>query len=833
MKPAGPPPRALAAACLVSAALFAFQLAFTRLVSYKLFYHFVFLAISLSMLGLGAAGSALAVRGATASQDAGELDRRLRLWLAWLLASTPFAFLWIANPPFEAGRGELMIKFLGWRALGYLLWCAPPMLWLNFCGGIVLTSLFARHSAQMGRLYAADLLGAGAGALACTAAMKWGSPPLAFLGGALLIAPAWLLYARAATGPGAWQSRALAGLAVGLAALATLGPPELRSFDSRGVQVLSAQAREPQPGRARPRGPKLLKSEWNHLIRTDHFPGNYRLDGEASTRTARWQGPEAARAEITPVYAIAAPRPVVGIIGVGGGKQVAGARAAGAASILAIDINPTLLRWVAVDDAERNGGLFLAPEIMIREGDGRSLVRAERERFDVLVMHAIDTYAATAAGAYALSENFLYTVEAFEDYWRALRPEGVMSISRWLFYPPRENLRLFATALRALEQLGVADPLAHLAVIAPLEHYETLGTRRVWGDLLFSKAPLDAERLARLEADVKARGWSLIYAPDRTIDNPFYSYARAADRAEFQRSYPYLISPVSDAQPYLFQFYDPFRANSWKSERDWSVSGVYQSSATTLLTTLALCSALAALLILAPLRARRGAAPGAARYGSGPSAALRPVHALYFAGLGVGFMAFEVPLVQLLTLHLGHPTYGFAVALVALLVSTGIGSLLSERLRPRPQPLCAVLALGLAAAALGALPLVHATLDWPAPARFALALALVAALGVPLGMPLASGVRRLGAGAAPAPAPETPPATVEAPRAAEAAASASAERRVAWAWAINGAASVVGSCLVMLVMVFLGSTTSLLGAALCYALAAMVAHGLPAEPAAA
>jgi hypothetical protein len=819
---AKPPPRAFAAAFLVSAALFADQLAFTRLVSYKLFYHFVFLAISLSLLGLGAAGSLLAARSheRVGSADP-DLDARLRLWLAWLLAATPFAFLWIANPPFEPARGELLIKFLGWRAIAYLIWCAPPMIFLNFCGGMVLTSLFARYSASMGRVYAADLLGAGAGALACTAAMKWGSPPLAFLGSAALVAPAWLAYSRAAGAEAALVPRAAAALAVGLSALALLGPPEYRSFDSRGVQVLARAASEGEAAREasgsgarhaqRPRGPKLIKSEWNHLIRTDHFPGNYRLDGEASTRTTRWDGPDAARGEITPVYAIAPPHPDVAILGVGGGKQVAGARAAGAGSILAIEINPTLLRWVAHDDAEPNGGLFLSPEIQILEADGRSAVRAERERFDVIVMHAIDTYAATAAGAYSLSENFLYTAEAFEDYWRALRPAGAMSISRWLFYPPRENLRLFATATLMLEREGVADPLAHIAVIAPLARYEELGDKRVWGDLIVSKAPFDRERLARLEADVARRGWSFAYAPGRDGDNPFYGYARAADRAAFQRDYPYLISPVTDAKPYLFQFYDPFRSNSWERASDWSTAGVYQSSATTLLTALGLCTALAALLILAPLRAHR-AAPGAR-----PDAPFQPAHALYFAGLGVGFMAFEVPLVQILTLQLGHPTYGFAVVLVALLVSSGIGSLLSQRLRASPVALCAGLAAALVAVALGALPLVHATLDAPTATRFSVALTLTTALGIPLGMPLATGVRHLGAseGDATAHAERTP----------------NTERRIAWAWAVNGAASVVGSCLVMLAMVFLGSTTALLGAALCYALAAAAARALPSEAA--
>lgn len=163
-------------------------------------------------------------------------------------------------------------------------------------------------------------------------------------------------------------------------------------------------------------------------------------------------------------------------------------------------------------------------------------------------------------------------------------------------------------------------------------------------------------------------------------------------------------------------------------------------------------------------------------------------------------MAFEVPIIQILSLYLGHPTYGFSVVLVALLVSSGIGSFLVERLHFRKWIACAVVAVLLSLAAVSIFPLVHGTLDFPDLVRFALAIIVVGACGVPMGMPLALGVRELGR---------------------------QDRRSVAWAWGINGAASVVGSGLVMIAVVFTGSSVSLVCGIVCYVLAAIAGSTWP------
>jgi spermidine synthase len=774
-----PAPRTYSAVAFVAAALIVLQVSFTRLVSYKLFYHFVFLAIALSLLGLGTAGTYVAVRRKTA-----DLDSVVRRWLSFGALLTPIAFFAMANPPIVS-HTELVVKLLGTDALKYLGWCAVFMVALNLAGGVVLTQAFKTHSEHMGKLYACDLVGAALGCLWSVAFMKYLSPPAAFLSaGALFLC---------ALGPALLESpkpleRAVAAGVGLLAVVATLGvafgPEKYRSFDNF----------ERAPERAALDAYKTNRYEWNHIIRTNQAYGGYVLDGEASTPMIRWDAQQQAAPTYDPSYRIVKPNPRVAIIGFGGGPQVSEARRGKASSITAIDINPTIARWVQDDDRDFNLGLFVAPHIEIVNAEGRHTIRQrQHEKFDIIVMHAIDTYAATAGGAYSLSENFLYTKEAMFDYLRALNPGGVMSFQRWLFNPPRENLRLFATALQAFEDLGYKDPLRHVIMIAPTGNWDALrqGKARIWGYLLISPTPFSDAQVETTRAYLKTLGWTPLYTPGGNENTQFVQYAQSRDRNAFRDMYPYVITPVTDASPYLFQYYSPLSRNAYRVEGDWAVSGIYQSSAITLLTALGVSIVLSLLLIIAPL----GWSSLRAARGGQEVTRLGTREVVYFGCLGVGFMALEVPLTQLLSLYLGHPVYGFSVVLVALLLSSGVGSLLSARLQHPRWKVCALIALLLVVTAIVILPFVHGSIQLPGPVRFGLALVLIAALGLPMGFPLALAVREIGE---------------------------RNEQNVAWAWGVNGAASVVGSCLVMIVMVFLETRFALVLGAVCYGLAALM-----------
>jgi len=307
-----PPKKISAAVSLVAAALILLQISFTRLISYKLFYHFVFLAIALSLLGLGAAGTFVAV-----SRDNGDGDKRMQRWLAVLAGLTPAALLAMANPPFPT-HSELHVKLLGNDALIYLGWCAVFMVALNFAGGVVLTLAFKRYSARMGFLYSCDLVGAGLGCLLAVGLMKYFSPPAAFLFASVLsVAALASLAGRDASSAG----RSLAGVC-GVLSLAVVGaiywaPQQLTGLEDFG--------RSPSDtGSAKPVA--LIKHEWNHIIRTDHSSsGMYVLDGEAATPVVRWDERQQSLGLHDPVYEIVKPEPAVAVIGFGGGLFAAGA----------------------------------------------------------------------------------------------------------------------------------------------------------------------------------------------------------------------------------------------------------------------------------------------------------------------------------------------------------------------------------------------------------------------------------------------------------------------------------------------------------------------------
>jgi predicted membrane-bound spermidine synthase len=742
--------RCAAIAFLVSLALLDAQVTATRLIAYRFFYHFVFFVVSLAQLGLAAAG-AWVYASRRAEWRAADLAR----WLV-ALAALPLVFLacyaWLGPPPnLSFGKVD------GSSAYAYLTALALALVALNFCGGMALTLVFTSRPREMGRLYAADLAGAALGCAASVGLMLAVGPIRAFLGAGLAALVAAALSERMRAG----GALAALGLTAGMLFPGVFDPyvalPEIQK--------------------------RIARFEWNHLARTDAmYAGRYVIDGDASTDVR-----EDLETLPVPEYQLVRRAPDVAVLGVGAGPQLRMALQMDAASVLAIDINPTILRWDQVEDRDANRGIFHDPRVSVELGEARHLLRSTPRDFDLVVMHAIDTWTASAQGAYSLSENFLYTSEAMRDLLGKLRPGGVVSIRRWQFWPPRETLRLFTTVLDALQRAGAARPESQVVVLSPSMNFRS-PELHVWGFVLFSNLPIEDERLARLDAYVAQRGWAYLYRPGSALDTPFSEYARSPDRHAFLASYPYIVSPSSDSNPFFFQFTLPW--STWSGPQAVS-KAVYAQSSQLLLLCLVVTAVLTGVLLGTPLWLRRADVRG--------DRALAPALA-YFAALGVGFMGFELPAIQIMTLFLGHPTYALSVVLAGLLAGAGIGSTWMGRAPLAAGRVAVGVVIGLAlACGAGLLPAVHALIQLPASARLALTAVTVVGLGIPLGMPLVGGVRLLD--------PDRP-------------------ELVAWAWAANGAAAVVGSCLLMVVMVYGGSGAAFGVAAGAYALAAVARRWL-------
>jgi hypothetical protein len=736
---------------LVSVAMLGAQVTVTRLLSYKFYFHFVFLVVSLAQLGIAGAGAWVFVLGKRLNLRPVLTVGLLGITVLVILLLLGYAWL---SPAANVG----MAKINGYTAVPYLAALSLLMVGLYFCAGIVYSSLFSQYRSRFDRLYASDLLGASVGCIASVALMYVVGPPRSFLlcGGLALLASVLVLtHERPERGKAGWW-----------AAVAVLSGILVASWFN--PQLFDPNARY---------GSAVIEYEWNHLARTDRLgPGHYIIDGDASTWVID------AQSEIE--YLLVPANPRIAIIGVGAGPQLKSAVKYAPEYVLAVDINPSIINWSVGKDSEYNGGIFNLPHVVAQIDEGRHAVRSAETSFDLIGMHAVDTYAASAAGAYSLSENYLYTVEAFRDFFAKLSPQGLLATRRWLFYPPRENLRLFTTIAQALRDEGIECPEDHLVVLAPVTDY-TRADLKEWGYILVGRAPLSEQGLATIDQYVADNGWSYLHRPGERLDTPFSEFAHASDPDEFYRGYPYFVEPCYDANPFFFQFVPPFSA--FYAEATASHSVLYNQSTDLLFVTLGIVFLLTLLVLGLPVLLRRKSTASGRGWGAST---------LYFSSLGVGFMAIELALIQIMALFLGHPTYALSIVLLGMLAFAGLGSVIVRRLETgRARRMCLAIGVLAAAGALGLLPLIHGLIAAPFWLRVVVTLLALAAIAVPMGMPMATGIRLVGE---------------------------ENKARVAWAWACNGGAAVVGTNLCMILMVYAGIPAVLLVGAVCYALAYFV-----------
>jgi hypothetical protein len=504
------------------------------------------------------------------------------------------------------------------------------------------------------------------------------------------------------------------------------------------------------------------------------------VDDTGYTTMYRWQGEQTL--DFFRDNVIALPyglkqSPSALVIGPGGGKDVLTALAMGSSRVTAVEVNPLIVRAVDERFAPFTGALYRRPDVELAVDEGRSYVRRSDRRYDVIQASAVFGRMAPAAGAFTLSENNLYTAEAFQDYWDHLQPDGILTISRFIF--ERETLRLVSLGLHLLEAQGVADPAAHLAVIK----------ERGLANFMLKRSPFTPGEIAELRRRAGELEFDVVFLPDRRDGRGVFPRLIASGgSAAFYRDFPYDITPTSDDRPFFYYMFKP--ADFLQLFTFPEKSQFEDRAVLTLRNLLVVVGGFVALFLLLPLLVwRRGG--------------LHQPHAgrrlLYFACLGLGFMFIEIGLLRRFILFLGPPIYSLAVVLCSLLIFSGLGSLLADRVSAGTERR----ALGKALLALllllvfyiYALPYpLQAWMALPVAARCLLAGLLLVPLGLLMGMPLPLGMRlwhRDGSG-------------------------------VPWAWGVNSATSVLGSLLAVVAAMNLGFDRTLLGGGIIYLLALAV-----------
>jgi hypothetical protein len=788
----------LGGTALCSFAALLLELALTRLFSVVLFYHFAFLAISIALLGLGAGGVFAHLKKNWLSRfETRKLVARLCAINAMLV---PFVLVVVLRTPVSLDISKA--NFL--RLTAIYMSSAVPF----FLTGLEFSLIFARQATHVSRLYAADLVG---GALACLAIV----PLLNWLGGPNTVLFTGVCMAAAGM---VWSTEnrprksAFARAACLLLLIAV-------NYSGRLFDIVYAK------GGFRDAA-WVEFARWNAISRVEvDRQGDARavvIDADASTYLMNvdpkknWKGTEWEEHLMSAPPALVnvlRPHGDYAIIGPGGGVDVVRALAAGSPSVTGIEINPiianTIMRGRYADYVYH---LYERPDVHIHVTDGRSFVRNARQQFDVVQMTLVDTWASTAAGAFALSENSLYTVEAFREYFEHLKADGIIAITRWEFQQPREALRVVSVAMQALHELGAANTTGNFIVVSEGQLDED-GIPVV---VLAKRTPFTLQEQGQVRQHLAAHpDLFLQYSPSDmdlvTVSGNEDRYPAGAsaftqliqlnDPQRFAAHYPYDVSPVTDNAPFFFfnlKLGQTLHPEEHEQGQDWKINlGV---------AVLGMVLVISLLAILAFLVVPLAAATSGHQH--------RPVRLLYFIAVGLGYILVEIAFIQRFVLFLGHPTYALTVVVFLLLLSSGVGSMVSRSWLARTSRIWLPLLLIAAALLLYVvvLPaLLNRLVGLPFAAKLLVSAGLLVPLGFAMGMPFPTGLRALAGGLVPS----------------ESKVSANL---VEWAWAMNAGSSVLGSVVAIIIAVQFGLNITLASGAAAYLFALVFATTLQLVP---
>jgi hypothetical protein len=821
----------------LSVATLMFEINLTRLFSVAQFYHFAFMIISLAMLGFGSSGTLLALFPRFGRRR----PSHTLAWLALGYALTSAGAYALTNfLPFDSfsiawDRQQVFILLLHYLALSL------PF----FCSGVGLSLMFVLYPQSVGYVYATNLTGSAVGCLlALLAPAVLGGEGIVWLSALFGGVCALLFFLAAAPSSqvevrGRWgnlKAYAIIGMAVGLIMICTfvlVWDPVSLALRLSPYKSLSYALQFPDA--------RIIFQRWNSFSRVDvvesdgirSLPGlSYRylaslppqlglfVDGgqlnpivRSTTAATAATATTAATAATATTAATAAavtssftftdflpeavayqlrPDADTLVLGSKGGLALWDALAQGASEVTAVEGNPLVVEAVGPGSPARSP--YTLPQVKPVLEHPRSFVRRKSSHYDVVVLALTSPYQPVRSGAYSLAEDYGYTVEAFEDYLACLKPEGIFVTTRWLQMPPSESLRTFALAVTALEQRG-GEPARQ---VVAFRGYATL-------TILVKVEPFTSSELAALRRFTRSRAFDLVYAPDisdeevnqfNVLDEPLYylafrSLLEAEERDAWYAAYTFDVTPPTDNHPFFGHFFKWSQAGQVLAElgKQWQPFGGVGYFVLVVLLALALLAAMS--LILVPLLVVRGGSREKV-LSSGKPQGLR-MFPVYFALLGLGYLLVEIPLMQQFILFLGHPAYSMTSVLFALLLFSGLGSAYARDLEAHgvltlPRALLGLIVV-VTGYALGLRPLFGAALGLSLLGRMGVAVLAIAPLGFLMGIPFPGGIRRL---------------------------EAYVPRHIAWTWGINGAVSVVASVLAALLALSFGFQVVLVGGALCY-----------------
>ena len=723
------------------------EVSITRIFSAAIWYHFAFVAVSVALLGLGASGLVVQHR---VTKMRGKWAENLTIFSAWGIT------IFIPLTLFVMHVLASQIIFL---PLFMTLFSVP-----FFFIGIIISAAFSAFGSVAGRLYAADLVGASAGAfLVVLFLMLTGGEGANLIVGLISAISATIFSLIAKNTRKLIVSFIFVGFAISLLLVNYATQTFAIPTDPTAHKDLPMYLRD-HPGS------KIVKTQWNSFSRIDVVEGGEGseglvakvfIDGGAGTNIISWDGNIESRQELStwmqylPFKMMQDPKVLV--IGSGGGRDVVAALVSGSKDVTSVEINPIIYDAVK-SYGERAGNVYSHQYVSSHVDEGRSFITRSSDKYDIIYVPFVDTWASVSSGGLSVSENFLYTVQGFQQYYDHLTDRGKIVTVRWLIDAPR----FVTTYAKLLEQNGVPqDQLyRHLIMVTSDSYTQDPSVTMV----IFSKVPFTDEEIKFFSESFSQYGYKPILVPGQIMGEPYPALLNGKiDLEQFYDLFKTKVFPVTDDNPYFLSFEKPL---------PYAVEALLYASI-----------GIVIIFLLIPFAWMRRAAMIITEKSELRIATVIP----YFAALGLGFILIELALFQKLILLLGNPTMTFAILLFTLLLSSGSGSLLSSRIaRNNMKNLVFVIA---GVAGLGILyviflpPIVYSTIAEPFEVKAAISAAVLAPIGFLMGMPFPTGVRLL---------------------------KAHLPEYVPWMWAINGAFSVLGAVLAIALGIMYGSSYALI-----------------------
>ena len=788
---------------LISLATLAFEILLTRIFSVTMWNHLAFVAVSVAMFGMTVGAVCVYVFDGLFSAKRTPTLLSASALLFGVTAILSFhAHLWLGVKP------DKVASALSALAATYIFASVPFVM-----SGICISLALTHFSERVSRLYAADLLGGALGCLILSLMLNRSDGPTAIYGVGFIASVGAYCFAKGAGARG--MKRLCVMVAGGLAVFIVVNVSHINSNAGSGiihlksgkdsndrpslyehwnsysrVEVLGdlSHRQDPRLWGSSPSQPSLPSIQWLDIV----------IDGSAATVLTRFDGDLSGLGylawDVTNIAHAVKQNASVLVVGSGGGRDLLSAIYFGQKSALGVEMNSAIVSVITGPFAAYCGDLTQQPPIRVVNDEARSYVTRTDERFDMIEISLVDTWAATAAGAFVTSENTLYTSEAWKMFLSRLNPGGLLSVSRWyLAAQPELTFRLVALANKSLQAVGVANPREHIALIsnAPNLASRTMPGADCLTTILVSRDAFTNQQLLNLRSECHARGFKILLDPIDSIDPTLAALAGSTNIDQTVAAIAPRSSPPTDDKPFFFQFFmlsDLFNAHGW---HDALGTGSIYLLAELFLFILTLSLA----FVILPVWLKSG--PDA----SGRFAPLT----LYFLCIGIGFMMIEIAQLQRLVVLLGHPAFSLTVVLFSLLIFSGIGSLTtagvnSQTLNGSMKSRWLILLAVLVVTGFATTPIVHMFQGATTPMRIAVAIFLLAPAGLFMGMAFPLGMKwavreRVG--------------------------------YIPWLWAVNGAASVCASVVTVIIAMTEGISAAWWCGVACYAVAAAVVFFSP------